>query len=86
MIDNNTIYIVTDDWQRYERNYPAYTWTTTVTWEDMAWAPRISNNSVYNYLSGYSTRTNIYWGFGEAYHPYEEEQVLSFYYLNCDDA
>lgn len=90
MNDNNTIYIVTDDWQRYELNYPSYIWNTpTITWEDMAWISRASRNYVYDYLRDYSPRTNyttvLTRDFGDIYHPYEEK-ILSFYYLNCDDA
>lgn len=106
MNDNNTIYIVTDDWQRYERNYQGYMWTTpTITWEDMVRESRASRiyglyDSIYDELRNYTstinynptTRLSDYYttvsniDFGSIYHPNEEKQILSFYYLNCDDA
>lgn len=83
MNDNNTIYIVTDGWQRYERNYQGYMWATpTITWEDMAWTSRTSNNYTYDYLRNYNPITCL----SDIYNPYKEKQILSFYYVNCDDA
>lgn len=103
MNDNNTIYIVTEDWQRHEINIPEYIRNIpTITWEDMAWISRASriygydnlNDYVYDNLRNYNptTRLSGYYtitsnrDFGDIYCPNEEKQILSFYYLNCDDA
>ena len=109
MNDNNTIYIVTEDWQRHEFSYPEYIRdAATITWEDMARVSRESRasriyglyDSIYDELRNYTsainynptTRLSDYYtitttrDFGDIYHPYKEKQILSFYYVNCDDA
>lgn len=104
-MNDNTIHIVTEDWQRHEINIPEYIRNIpTITWEDMAWvsgesrASRIYGlyDSIYDELRNYTSAINYnptirlsdYYArdFGSIYHPNEEKQILSFYYLNCDDA
>lgn len=112
-MNDNTIYIETEDWQRHEFSYPEYIRdAATITWEDMVRESRESRASRiyglydsiydelrnytstmnynpttrlsdYSYSTDYATVSNI--DFSNIYYP-NEEKILSFYYVNCDDA